>query len=125
MIYYDLKVFLQGYVEYLSFTYGVDFKLQRDKKLNQFEISVRDSNNKVSNYKTLMYCETGDLKEKCMIRVRYLYDASIFDKLDDFNYDSAYYGYPGFEIRVKITQQEELQKLLNILEEVDFFNKWR
>lgn len=126
MIFYDLKIFLQGYVEYLSFTYGADFKLQRDKKLNQFEISVRNTaNNDISNYSTFMYFETGDIRNKCIVQVRYLTNSGMFSKIEDFNYESTYYGYPGFGIAVEITSQEELQRLLNILEETDFFSKWR
>lgn len=125
MIFYDLKIFLQGYVEYLSFTYGADFKLQRDKRLKQFDITVRDTkNNGVSNYRTIMYCETGDIKDKCMVRIQFV-NSGMFKMIEGFEYDSTYYGFPGFGIDIKITSQEELQKLLNILEETDFFSKWR
>jgi len=113
-------------VEYRAFMDGIDFKLQWNKKLKQFELLVPESNSEYW-YQRLIEFEMGDIRNKCVIRIQRFQDYGMFlDMLSEIE-DSVKVTdtLTILEIKVEAITEDQIRTVLDKLEKVHYFDRWR
>lgn len=129
MIFDEFRTYLNGYTEYLAIDTGIEFKLRRNKRLKIYEILIRLKNNEDSHFLKLLSFYYGDLKNSCRINIK-VGNKTLIDffvnELENSDIKIIFNRDPEdmYDVLVEINCIEELRKLFNVLESVNYFEYW-
>lgn len=141
MNYKDIKTLLESYSYYFSIMYGINFKLKRDKKYNEFLFLVKNCNNNKDDfvYLPILAFEIGDLKNKCIVRLHGLSNfENIYDfifKLEDewkdrnvinIQYEQAvkYHDIKLLNVTIEAYNEEDIKTIFKKLDNINYFSRW-
>lgn len=117
MEYKEVKRVLEGYCAVVLIEKGLDIRLERDKKVNELQYWFRDKK------KSARMCsfEMGDVRNEVVMR---------FEPHDDLLFYAyrikelgANFYFNGDVLRCFIRSIGELQSLLDVAQEMNFFNE--
>lgn len=114
----ETKLRLGSYISYCNFMLGSNLIMQRNKKLNQFEVVKKKRKNDIGE--KIMIIETGEIRVKIVVKCS---NAHIY-------YSALQENYPDISIKFNemmfhIYSDKELFNLLNCLERIGFFGNVR